>query len=1473
MAIIDTLTGYYGFTLDNSSDKSLIDNDGQVNKCFVIITYPIQVNDVDVNISNGDDDWAIKTGDGSIIPCFNPVPLYINRDNTVIELTMKEKYPANSPCSLVYHSDTAKFSIENRTSSREFVPDSATGHIGYTIEGYKGKEITEKDFTGNNDKFVGLVNKVMVSIPFPSRVSNMRVNITDDSSHWGVRMGNGDIIPLENPEIIAVNSDNVVIIFTMHEGYSYPSNSPCILLYRDKNANISLEEIDDDHEFHPVSIIYDLPKEMISGQTIDLSSVKVEPFNATKQFIDWSVVKGPGEIIDKTLIHAINEGEITLRATIENALEGTDDVNDFVHTFTITSHKNEIVILSQPDAEIVDYVGENDHEIAVVAKSTTEEISFQWFKSLRNDTIHGEEIEGATNSKYTIPKNIGRGDFYFYCRITSKGASTIYSNITHIHVSVRCTSISIAPNVKTLKWKESKQLTIHQSPETAELPSVDWFSSDSDIIKVDSNGMITANFVKKKLKNDDLENDGNNFVDEDTITDTIDQVIITAKTTNVLGEQLATSITVTVDTFIPVTDIIMEDIITHDGINIALTSTVIPTDSTNKIVDWSISDDSDNTGCKIANGILTIPKSIIENDHFKKCMIRATIKNGGTEHTDFNKEFPVLITKKFVEVTNVELTNIDTTKLFYVDEILTLSSKTSPITASNTKAEYTILSGPGEITSPNLLSFNGKGIVNILVTIKNGKSIGEDFTKTFSIECSGNESPKDLKNAFIPVTDTIVSFEHLDDDGETINNEYFDPLTDGNNPMELPITVIPSNANHKKYTIEITKIISKIKPDNIISGETNIIEDSFWDETDWEEEDLDLVVYDSTNNTVYCNLEKLRVSRFYIIKFDIKIKSGLKERTFPNNPIEDYKDYKKSMSFKISSETVAPFVPLEDFDIITPSKIRCYYPILITDISYTPDNASIKYDANRLINTFCIPKIQETEDECGVVVYDPKVYDMYHTIPPLEIFDWNLDHNYMYPYNPGVIDITMVINDSTVKDINNFNRFYPEKTFLKKEFSFNVLPPFISVKNIRNIPLSLINNISYVLSPEVSTENGLDCYNPCWDEELPTNTKINWKIISGSDICSIDNQILSIKANKIGNVKLRATIIEGTAEYLEWYGKTQNAVDYVQDFSIDIIDGEDTFDRDICTLTLTDDSIVHIVKYSQMSYLSNDEDENFEITIDGTSFMKSQISKVEFWSSDGDNPNITSLRNFGYNFTNLTSIDRIPETITGDDCLHNFLRGAINFNQDIIIPEGVSGDRSLMYFLRDCTSFNSNITIPTGIKGTHLLHGFLYGCTSFNKPISIPSDITGESAMERFLMHCANFNQKIDIPKNLSGYACLRSFLSYCPSFNQDLVLPDNVGEYKDSNGYNNGRQMNNMMEGSRDMCSNITVPEQTGKFAEISERTFSSYDYQSNCIQTGINIIGDGTENFINKLNNTYEEDENGYKGFPPYVHIRNLD
>ena len=112
-----------------------------------------------------------------------------------------------------------------------------------------------------------------------------------------------------------------------------------------------------------------------------------------------------------------------------------------------------------------------------------------------------------------------------------------------------------------------------------------------------------------------------------------------------------------------------------------------------------------------------------------------------------------------------------------------------------------------------------------------------------------------------------------------------------------------------------------------------------------------------------------------------------------------------------------------------------------------------------------------------------------------------------------------------------------------------------------------------------------------------------------------------------------------------------------------------------------------------------------------------------------------------------------------------------------------------------------------------------------------------------------------------------------CLAFNRALTLPDDVGEFKDENGYNCGRQMNCMLEGIRDMCSTITVPTQTGINAEMSERSFSSFIYDSDYVQMGITVNGPGAEKLLERLDNSYEEDENGYKGFPPYVHITNLD
>ena len=255
-------------------------------------------------------------------------------------------------------------------------------------------------------------------------------------------------------------------------------------------------------------------------------------------------------------------------------------------------------------------------------------------------------------------------------------------------------------------------------------------------------------------------------------------------------------------------------------------------------------------------------------------------------------------------------------------------------------------------------------------------------------------------------------------------------------------------------------------------------------------------------------------------------------------------------------------------------------------------------------------------------------------------------------------------------------------------------------------------------------------------------------------------------------------------------------------------------------------------------------------------------------------PDSLSLKNFARNFTSLATITgNIPDIVNGDGCLERFLMGCTSFNQVINIPSGVTGEQCLKYFMRGCTKFNKTITIPSGVTGKGCLHGFLYGCTSFNQVINIPSGVTGDSCLERFLYGCTSFNQVINIPSGVTGRACMRQFLGRCISFNRPLTLPDDVGLFVDENGIINGRQFNCMLECVEAMCSTITVPLATAKHAEVSERTFSTYKHDSPLVNFGILIDGPGADIFSNKLSNSYDEDENGFKPYPPYTHIRNLD
>ena len=139
---------------------------------------------------------------------------------------------------------------------------------------------------------------------------------------------------------------------------------------------------------------------------------------------------------------------------------------------------------------------------------------------------------------------------------------------------------------------------------------------------------------------------------------------------------------------------------------------------------------------------------------------------------------------------------------------------------------------------------------------------------------------------------------------------------------------------------------------------------------------------------------------------------------------------------------------------------------------------------------------------------------------------------------------------------------------------------------------------------------------------------------------------------------------------------------------------------------------------------------------------------------------------------------------------------------------------------------------------------------------------TGRECLRSFLQGCIRFNRSISIPTGVSGWGCLYEFLSECSNFNQPITLPNNV-----RNSSEPGREMTNFMRSCDRMTSDITVPADTGRNAELSEQVLSSRHLQSNLAQTGVLIKGPGTNAFLTKVENKYDTEE------WPYTHFKNLD
>lgn len=1122
MAIINKKTGYYGYTLDGTVGGSS-DIHGRVNRCIFAIVYPHHVTNVKFTMTEGADDWGAQMGDGNIIPLINPRVLYVNKDSAIIQFDMKEVYAANSPCILVYRSDTSGFTIKDvNTPDPEFQVGHASGNFAFTSEGYGA--ITDLN---------GHTNKIIATFAFPTQVTKVKFSITTDSSHWGAYMGDGQIIHLINPEVIQTNSDCAVVVFTLENGKTYPSNSPCLVVYMNQNASITIVP-DETVVWVNVQDIIDVPKSVVSGVPYDLSIAGVMPFKATKQAISWSIVSGSA-VVDGDMLTATKGGTIKLRGTVFGGLENGQ--TDFNKDFTITAGQNEIFIDVQPDSHLPLVRGRITEKLAVIASCTSTDLHFKWFKNSSASTSGALAVNGGNEAEYQIPPSLEIGTHYYFCQLSSPGATTLNTIFCTVEVGDQLEGIDISPKINSYRTYDEQQFKAIPLPTTAALPIISWETSNPEIVQVDTTGKaLFLNPGTAKIKA------------------TADPVVIDAAGNRM---QYWSEMQITVAEHVSVTDITGVKTSIVQNTPTSLGGTVIPGNATNQTIIWTLIDPG-STGATIRDGIITAatPGTIY---------VRATIVKGSTVNTDFERDFYIEITKAFVPVTDITLFGVP--ENYRVGDPCVLGFTVTPEDADNSNVTVAISNAgtTGAVLTDTSLTVTNKGTVTIIATILNGIANGNNFTKTFQI--SVNEE-------FVTV-DNIVGIPERWENVES--------------PLKINTGIVsPSNATNNEilYTLK-----SGSSANAVMDSDYNLTMD-YENITWWKK---------NPNPQDFVNFSDqwLQTITDPII-IEVRVIHGL----------SDTEDFVQTINIGIDPPPSPDVhIPLENIEAELPSIVRARRPILCNNdnLVKTPWNATngaVHMNACRLYGHgnaggFSMPFTPSDES--------PDYWKEHNNIDITDPdYDWSIDALYLFIFENGNFNIRFTVEKADAAGMQV--DFYQPVT---------VLPAYIPVSNIGNIPIALPKNAKVLLYGECETDYSIGIQNTeTYDCDIPSYTDITWSIVDeGTTGASVDkNGFLTFE--ETGTCKILATVKSGIHEKFDWYDLHHEEKSYTQEFTINIEDEEVPHGNPVVTLKLTDGRDIKIYKESDIINISNDLPADADITVNNITFKKRLVKEIKFWDEN-----------------------------------------------------------------------------------------------------------------------------------------------------------------------------------------------------------------------------------------------------------------
>ena len=181
---------------------------------------------------------------------------------------------------------------------------------------------------------------------------------------------------------------------------------------------------------------------------------------------------------------------------------------------------------------------------------------------------------------------------------------------------------------------------------------------------------------------------------------------------------------ITINSFVPVTDITGVPATTIKTFPLTLTGTVVPSNANNKTIVWSVQD-AGTTGATIATG-----SNILNTTNSGTATVLATIVNGASPSQNFTKPFNISVTE-IIPVTNI--TNVPSYATVNVP--LTLTGTVVPANATFKTIVWSLVYGGTTNASVNsgVLYTSANGTAVVRATITNGKDIGTDYTQDFNI--------------------------------------------------------------------------------------------------------------------------------------------------------------------------------------------------------------------------------------------------------------------------------------------------------------------------------------------------------------------------------------------------------------------------------------------------------------------------------------------------------------------------------------------------------------------------------------------------------------------------------------------------------------------------------------------------------------------------------------------------------------------